>query len=71
MATGWQMKALFLLALMMGVASVAAYGYASGDVTAGMAALVSHPSQADEPIALLLSGSALIALAGALRRLAV
>ena len=63
------MKALSVLALAVLAGSVVAYG--SADVAAGMAAVVSHTSQADEPITLLLSGSALIGLAGALRRLAL
>ena len=69
MVTGWKMKALVVLILViLAAASLVAYGRA--DVAAGMAAVVSHTSQADEPVALLLSGSALIGLAGALRRFA-
>lgn len=62
------MKALVVLVLVIvAAASLVAYGRA--DVAAGMAAVV-HTSHADEPIALLLSGSALIGLGGALRRFA-
>ena len=69
MATGWNMKALVVLVLVvLAAASLVAYGRA--DVAAGMAAVVGHASQTDEPMALLLSGSALIGLAGALRRFA-
>ena len=69
METGWHMKALVVLVLViLAAASLVAYGRA--DVAAGMAAVVSLTSHPDEPIALLLSGSALIGLAGALRRFA-
>jgi hypothetical protein len=64
------MKAMVVLILvLLAAATVVAYGHA--DMAAGMAAVVAHTSQADEPIALLLSGSALIGLAGAVRRLTV
>jgi len=67
------MKALVVLvivivAVIVAAASLVAYGRA--DVAAGMAAVIDHTSHTDEPIALLLSGSALIGLAGALRRFA-
>jgi hypothetical protein len=61
------MKAVIVLFLvLLAAATVVAYGRAD---TAGMAAAVLFPSQADESISLLLSGSALIGLAGAVRRL--
>jgi methionine-rich copper-binding protein CopC len=64
------MKAMVVLILvLLAAATVVAYGHA--DMAAGMAAVVAHTSQADEPIALLFSGSALIGLAGAVRRLTV
>jgi len=66
-ATGWNMKAVIVLMLvLLAAATVMAYGH--GD-TAGIAAAVLNSTQPDEPIALLLSGSALIGLAGAVRRL--
>lgn len=66
-ATGWKMKAMLVLTLvLLTAATVMAYG---GADVASMAAAVSQTAQADEPITLLLSGSALIALGGALRRL--
>jgi hypothetical protein len=67
LATGWNMKAFVVMMLvLLAAASAAAYGHA--DMAAGMASVVAHTSQADEPIWLLLSGSALIGLAAALRR---
>ena len=69
MATGWKMKAVVVLILvLLTAATVVAYGHAEA---AEMAAAVLLPRQADESISLLLSGSALIGLAGALRRLAI
>jgi hypothetical protein len=63
------MKALVVLVLVIvAAASLVAYGRA--DVAAGMAAVVDHTPHTNEPIALLLSGSGLIGLAGALRRFA-
>ncbi len=58
-----------LILVLLAAATVVAYGHA--DMAAGMAAVVAHTSQADEPVALLLSGSALIGLAGAVRRLTI
>jgi len=49
------------------LAAASAVAYGPGDMAA-MASMVAHTSQADEPLWLLLSGSALIGLAGALRR---
>jgi hypothetical protein len=61
------MKAMVvLILLLLAAASVVAYGHT--EMAAGMAAMVAHSSQTDEPMALLLSGTALIGLAGALRR---
>jgi hypothetical protein len=67
MVTDWQMKAVIVLLLvLLAAASVVAYGRAEA---AGLAVSVLHPYQPDESISLLLSGSALIMLAGAVRRL--
>ena len=61
------MKALIVMVLaLLAAGSVVAYGRA--EMAAGMVSMVAHTSQADEPIWLLLSGTALIGLAGALRR---
>ena len=69
MATSWKMKAVIVLVLvLLTAATVVAYGHAEA---AEMAAAVLLPSQSDEAVSLLLSGSALIGLAGALRRLAI
>jgi hypothetical protein len=70
MATFGTRKALLVLILVsLAAASVLADG--SVDVVAGMSAVAWHWSPADEAVALLLSGSLLIGLAGALRRLAL
>lgn len=70
MVTGWEMKALLVLALIVFAAATAlAYGHA--DVAAGVRDAVSHTSWPTEPTALLISGSALIGLGGALRRFMV
>ena len=67
-AKGWEMKALLMLTLMLLVAATAlAYGRA--DVAAGVSTVAAYTPHASEPAALLLSGSALLGLAGALRRL--
>jgi hypothetical protein len=67
LATGWNMKAFVVMMLvLLAVATAAAYSRA--EMAAGISSVVAHTSQADEPIWLLLSGSALIGLAGALRR---
>jgi len=67
MATGWNMKALLVLILVsLAAATVMAYGRADGAV--GFVSLVPHAPRVAEPVVLLLSGSALIGLAGALRR---
>jgi len=63
------MKAILVLLLVsLAAASSLAYG---GDVLAGMATVALHTSSSDEPVALLLAGSLLIGLAGALRRFAL
>jgi hypothetical protein len=67
LATGWNMK-VFVVMMLVLLAAASAVAYGRADVAAGMASVVAHTSQADEPIWLLLSGSALIGLAGALRR---
>ena len=68
MATGWNMKALLVLILVsLAAATVMAYGRAEV-VAVGIVSVVPHSSRAAEPFVLLLSGSALIGLAGALRR---
>jgi hypothetical protein len=61
-----EMKALFVLLLVL-LAAATVVAYSRADV---MTAVVSHTSSASEPTALLLSGSALLGLAGAVRRLA-
>ena len=65
-ATEREMKALFVLLLVL-LAAATAVAYSRADVRT---AVVSHTSSATEPTALLLSGSALLGLAAALRRLA-
>jgi len=62
---------VFLVLLLVILAAASALAYGGVDVVAGMAAVASHGSSADEPVALLLSGSLLIGLAGALRRFAL
>jgi len=58
---------VFVVMMLVLLAAATAAAYGRGEM-AGMASIVGHASQADEPIWLLLSGSALIGLAGALRR---
>jgi len=60
------MKALIVL-ILVSLAAGTAMAYGRADVAVGLS-VVSHTPRAAEPIALLLSGSALIGLAGALRR---
>ena len=67
LATGWNMK-VFVVMILVLLAAASAVAYSRADMAAGMASVVAHTTQADEPIWLLLSGSALIGLAGALRR---
>jgi len=64
------MKALVVMFLVL-LAAGSAVAYGRAEMAAGMVSIVGHPSQADEPIWLLLSGTALIGLAGALRRSAL
>ncbi len=66
MATGWKMKVVVVL-ILVSLAAATAMAYGRADVAVGLS-VVSHAHRATEPIALLLSGSALIGLAGALRR---
>jgi hypothetical protein len=56
---------LGLIIMLVAAATVVAYGHAG--VSAGVSAVASHASR--EPTALLLSGSALLGIAGAVRRL--
>jgi hypothetical protein len=60
------MKAFVVMILVL-LAAASAFAYGRIELTAGVASVVVH-SPVDEPIWLLLSGSALIGLAGALRR---
>jgi hypothetical protein len=67
----WQrvgtMKALLVLILVsLAAATVMAYGRV--EVAAGFVSMVPHVPRVAEPVVLLLSGSALIGVAGALRR---
>jgi len=61
------MKASVVMILVL-IAAATAVAYGRAEIATGMVSVVPHPFQADEPIWLLLSGSALIGLAGALRR---
>ena len=61
------MKASVVVVLAL-LAAGSAVAYGRAEMAAGVVSVVAHSSQADEPIWLLLSGSALIGLAGALRR---
>lgn len=67
MATGWNMKAVVVMILVL-LAAASAFAYGRIEMAAGVASVVGHTSPVDEPIWLLLSGSALIGLAGAVRR---
>ena len=60
------MKALLVVMLVF-LGAITALAYGRADVSAGVAAVVSH-FRAGEPTALLVSGGALLVLAGALRR---
>jgi hypothetical protein len=64
---GWNMKAFVVMILVL-LAAVSAFAYGRIELAAGVASAVVHRSPLDEPMWLLLSGSALIGLAGALRR---
>jgi hypothetical protein len=59
------MKAILVILLVV-LAAASVVGYGRLDVAA---TVLSHTREATEPAALLLSGSALLAVAGALRRL--
>jgi len=61
------MKALVGMVLVL-IAAGSAAAYGGAEITAGMVSVVPDTFQTKEPIWLLLSGSALIGLAGALRR---
>jgi hypothetical protein len=65
-ALDWEMKVLLVLVLML-VAAATALAYGHTGVSAGVTAVAARAI--NEPIALLLSGSALLGLAGAVRRL--
>jgi hypothetical protein len=67
MATGWNMKALLVL-ILVSLAAATVMAYSRAEVAVGFASVMPYASRAGEPIVLLLSGSALIGLAGALRR---
>jgi hypothetical protein len=67
MAMGWNMKALLVL-LLVGLAAAIVVAYGRAEVAVGFVALAAHASRVAEPVVLLLSGSALIGVAGALRR---
>jgi hypothetical protein len=61
------MKALLVL-ILVGLAAATVMAYGRAEVAVGIVSVVPHTSRAAEPIILLLSGSALIGIAGALRR---
>ena len=64
------MKALVvLIVIFTALAAATAIAYARTDVAVTVATITARAARPDEPIALLLSGSTLIAVAGALRRL--
>jgi len=66
------MKALaVLIVFLVALAAATAIAYARTDVVAGVATITARAARPDEPIALLLSGSTLIVVAGALRRLSL
>jgi hypothetical protein len=64
------MKAKVVLTLIL-IVLAAAIAYARTDVVVGVATITTRAARPDEPIALLLSGSTLIAVARALRRLSI
>ena len=64
------MKAKVVLTLILIVLAATAIAYARTDVV-GVATMTTRAARPDEPIALLLSGSTLIAVARALRRLSI
>ena len=66
MALGREMKVLLVFVIVL-IAAATALAYGHVGVTAGVSAVASSAST--EPTALLLSGSALLGIAGAVRRL--
>ena len=66
MAVGWEMKVILVLVLML-VAAATALAYGHSSVSDGVTAVASHSFT--EAAALLLSGGALLGIAGAVRRL--
>jgi hypothetical protein len=66
MAVGWEMKVILVLGLML-VAAATAFAYGQTSVVEGVNAVTSH--SLTEAAALLLSGGALLGIAGAVRRL--
>ena len=67
MATGCEMKALLVLVLTVAAAATA-FAYGHTDVATSVFVAVAASSRPTEPTTLLISGSALLALGGALRR---
>jgi hypothetical protein len=66
------MKALVvLIVILIALAAATAIAYARTDVAVGVATITARAARPGEPIALLLSGSTLLAVAGALRRLSI
>ena len=65
-AVGREMKVVLVFVIVL-VAAATAVAYGHAGVSAGVSAVASHAST--EPTALLLSGSALLGIAGAVRRL--
>jgi hypothetical protein len=63
LATGWEMKALFVLVLGSGSAAGVAWAGVQNELATGLSSLIAY-----EPTVILLSGSLLLALGGALRR---
>jgi len=61
------MKVLLVL-ILVGLAAATVMAYGRAEVAVGFVSVMPHASRAAEPLVLLLSGSALIGLAGALRR---
>jgi UPF0716 family protein affecting phage T7 exclusion len=66
------MKALVvLIVILIALAAATGIAYARTDVAVGVATITARAARPDEPIALLLSGGTLLAVAGALRRLSI
>jgi hypothetical protein len=68
---GEEMRALVVLVLALACAAMVAAAVAFGDsvITSGVVAVGSQGIRPSEPAAMLLSGSALLGLAGAVKRL--